>query len=140
MAVDWLSEGNVTVGRDAQGRPYATLSYANGPGYTGASNTQPEGPHRLPHDPCDARPPYACHYRGIATGRPDLSNVDTAGPTYLQEATVPMAQETHAGEDVPIYAGGTRSALFHGVQEQNYVYHAMVEALGWTRRGVPAPR
>jgi alkaline phosphatase len=45
--------------------------------------------------------------------------------------------ETHAGEDVPIYAGGARAALFHGVQEQNYIYHAMVEAFGWTRRGVP---
>jgi alkaline phosphatase len=51
-----------------------------------------------------------------------------------------MAQETHAGEDVPIYAGGARAALFHGVKEQSYVYHAMVEALGWTRAGVPVPR
>jgi alkaline phosphatase len=51
-----------------------------------------------------------------------------------------MAQETHAGEDVPIYAGGRRAALFHGVQEQSYVYHAMVEALGWTRGGVPVQR
>jgi hypothetical protein len=23
------------------------------------------------------------------------------------------------------------------VREQNYIYHAMVEAFGWTRRGVP---
>ena len=56
---------------------------------------------------------------GSLQGRPKLSNIDTTGPTYLQQATVPMAQETHAGEDVPIYAGGTRSALFHGLQEQS---------------------
>jgi alkaline phosphatase len=140
VMVDWLSDGDLTVGRDALDLPYTTLSYANGPGYTGATNTQPEGPHRLGHEPCDSRPPYACHFRGITAGRPDLSTVDTADPSFLQEATVPMAQETHAGEDVPIYAGGTRAALFHGVKEQSYVYHAMVEALGWTRGGVPVPR
>ncbi len=140
VAVDWLSEGETRPGLDAQGRPYTTLSYANGPGYTGASHQQPEGPHRLPHAPCDERPPYACHYSGITRGRPDLGPVDTEAPDYLQEATVPMAQETHAGEDVPIYAGGARAALFHGVKEQSYVYHAMAEALGWTRGGVPVPR
>ncbi len=140
VMVDWLTEGDLTVGRDALERPHTTLSYANGPGYTGASSSQPEGPHHLGHEPCDSRPPYACHYRGITAGRPDLSTVDTADPSFLQEATVPMAQETHSGEDVPIYAGGTRAALFHGVKEQSYVYHAMVEALGWTRGGVPVPR
>ncbi len=140
VAIDWLSEDDSTPGLDALDLPYTTLSYANGPGYTGASKTQPEGPHRLPHEPCDARPPYDCHYRGISRGRPDLARVDTTDPGYLQEATVPMSQETHAGEDVPIYAGGTRAALFHGVKEQSYVYHAMVEALGWTRGGVPVPR
>ena len=44
-----------------------------------------------------------------------------------------MGHETHAGEDVPIFAGGARSELFHGVREQNYIYHAMVE-------GTPVPR
>lgn len=140
VTIDWLSEDESTPGLDALDLPYTTLSYANGPGYTGASGQQPEGPHHLPHDPCDARPPYDCHYHGITRGRPDLTHVDTTDPGYLQEATVPMSRETHAGEDVPIYAGGARAALFHGVKEQNYVYHAMVEALGWTRGGVPVPR
>jgi alkaline phosphatase len=137
VTVDWLSEHGVTPGLDARDRPYTTLSYANGPGYTGASATQPEGPHRLPHDPCDVRPPFACHYQGITAGRPNLAGVDTTRPDYLPEATVPMAQETHSGEDVPVYAGGARAALFHGVKEQSYLYHAMVEALGWTQSGVP---
>ncbi|MBY0399401.1 alkaline phosphatase, partial [Myxococcota bacterium] len=140
VAVDWLSENAFTPGLDSLDRPYTTLSYANGPGYTGASDTQPEGPHRLPHEPCDERPPYACHYRGISQGRPDLSGVDTTRPDYLQEATIPMSQETHGGEDVPVFAGGARAGLFHGVKEQSYLYHAMVEALGWTRGGVPAAR
>ncbi len=64
-------------------------------------------------------------------GRPDLRAVDTSDPNYLQESAVPIAYETHSGEDVPIYANGPGAELFHGVQEQSFVYHAMVEALGW---------
>jgi alkaline phosphatase len=109
--------------RDAIGLPFTTLGYANGPGYTGASPEQPEGAKRFPHQPTG--------YRGIRKGRPDLSAVDVAGPDYLQEAAVPARVDTHAGEDVPIYAYGAGAWLFHGVQEQSYVYHAMVEALGW---------
>ena len=71
--------------------------------------------------------------RGIEQGRPDLHEVDTADPGYLQEATVPLLTETHAGEDVPVYAGGPGAALFHGVREQSYVYHALTRALGWWR-------
>ena len=68
--------------------------------------------------------------RGTAV-RPDLSEVDTTDPLYLQESTVPLVRETHSGEDVVIYAGGAGAALFHGVQEQSYVYHAIRGALGW---------
>ena len=32
---------------DAQGLPFTTLGYQNGPGYTGASNKQPEGPNSI---------------------------------------------------------------------------------------------
>jgi alkaline phosphatase len=71
---------------------------------------------------------------GITSGRPDLGSVDTTAPDYLQEAAVPLPSETHAGEDVPIYAGGPGAALFHGVREQNYIYHALAAAL---RLGVP---
>jgi alkaline phosphatase len=35
-----------------------------------------------------------------------------------------------------VYAGGPGAELFRGVREQNYIYHAMVEAFGWNR---PAP-
>ena len=112
-------------GLDALGLPYTTLSYANGPGYTGASGSQPEGSKRAPH--------WATEVRGIEQGRPDLHEVDTADPGYLQEATVPLLTETHAGEDVPVYAGGPGAELFHGVREQSYVYHALTRALGWWR-------
>ncbi len=108
---------------DLTGKPYTTLGYANGPGYPGASDQQPEGAKRFPHRPTSAR--------GVRAGRPDLRGVDTLDPTFLQESTLPLASETHGGEDVAIYAGGPGAQLFHGVQEQSYVYHAIVAALGW---------
>jgi alkaline phosphatase len=137
VGLNWIGKGEDQIGLDSLGLPYTTLSYANGPGYTGASHQQSEGAHQWPHNPCSGRPPFKCSTRGIQDGRPDLSQVDTEVPAFIQEATVPMAQETHAGEDVPIYAGGARAGLFHGVREQNYIYHAMVEAFGWTNSSDP---
>ncbi|MFB3117526.1 MAG: alkaline phosphatase [Myxococcota bacterium] len=110
---------------DALGLPFTTLGYQNGPGYTGASRDQPEGPKFHPHDPRV--------FGGITRGRPDLTEVDTADPDYLQEGAVPLSSETHSGEDVAVYARGPGSRLFHGVQEQDYIYHAMLEALGWNQ-------
>ncbi|KAK7097558.1 alkaline phosphatase, tissue-nonspecific isozyme-like isoform X1 [Littorina saxatilis] len=74
--------------------PYATLSYANGPG----------------------------------PGRVDLTYTDTTSKFHQQSRLVPMNYETHAGEDVGIYATGPMSHLFHGVHEQNYIAHVMAYA------------
>ncbi len=57
--------------------------------------------------------------------------IDTTDPLYLQESTVPMGSETHAGEDVAIYADGPRAHLFRGTLEQNVIYHVMADALGY---------
>jgi alkaline phosphatase len=108
---------------DLAGRPYTTLGYANGPGHPSATDQQPAGPKRFPHRPRKAS--------AAATARPDLAEADTQSPTYLQESAVPLQSETHGGEDVAIYAGGPGAQLFHGVQEQSYVYHAIAAALGW---------
>lgn len=112
--------------RDMLGRQYTTLSYATGPGYTGKSQEtadqgQAEGPKTFPHKPSK--------YTGITTGRPDLQNVDTADPNYMQEAVVPLAQETHGGEDVAIYADGPQAHLVHGTLEQNVIAHIIMDAL-----------
>lgn len=104
---------------DLLGLPYTTLSYANGPGYAGASNVQPAGPKRHPHSPTRAEP---------ATGRPDLHDVDTADPDFLQEALVPMNAESHGGEDVGIWAIGPGSDAVRGTVEQNVIYHFIVQA------------
>lgn len=108
---------------DALGLPFTALGYWNGPGYTGKSHQQPEG--------AKAASPAVSGQRPVTAGRPDLGDVDTEAPDYLQEAAVPLPSETHSAEDVPVYAGGPGAHLLHGVHEQSYLYHAIVEALGW---------
>lgn len=85
----------------ADGKPYTTLLYGNGPG---------------------------CIW-DASTGRPDLTSVDTAAPTYIQQAAAPTGSDTHSGEDVAIYANGPGAYLFHGVQEESYIFHACNEAM-----------
>ncbi len=87
------------VSKDAEGKPYTTLSYANGPGYVDGAN------------------------------RPDLTHVDTTNPDYKQAAAIPKLSETHSGEDVAIYATGAGSQTVHGTIEQNVIYHIMKYAL-----------
>jgi alkaline phosphatase len=108
--------------KDLTGHPYTTLNYANGPGYPGKSDAQPEGSKKFPH--------RATKFDGVTQGRPALTQDTVQDPNYLQEAPIALPAETHGGEDVPIYAGGPGAAVFHGVQEQNFVYHAMAQAMG----------
>ncbi len=108
--------------KDSLGLPYTTLSYANGPGWTGGAVRKEFNPAN------EGTLPVV--YEGNQL-RPDLSHVDTTNPSYMQEATVPMGSETHAGEDVGIYADGPGSYLVRGTLEQNVIYHVMSHALGW---------
>uniref|UniRef100_A0A8C5J7Y1 Alkaline phosphatase n=1 Tax=Junco hyemalis TaxID=40217 RepID=A0A8C5J7Y1_JUNHY len=41
---------------------------------------------------------------------------------------LPLETETHSGEDVVVLAQGPMAHLFHGVQEQHYIAHAMAYA------------
>jgi len=93
--------------------PYTTLSYANGRGY----HVLPVGGDTSYNEP-------------IQAGRvADMTHVDTTDQGFHQEALVPLSSETHAGEDVAIFARGPKAHLFHGVQEQNYIFHVMKDAL-----------
>lgn len=105
--------------RDQNGLTFTTLTYANGPGYTGASNRQPAGPKHFLHAPSSVE---------TSEGRPDLSNVNTEHPDYLQEALVPLKSESHGGEDVGIWASGPGSDAVRGTVEQNTIYHVVVQA------------
>jgi len=90
----------------ADGKPYTTLGYANG---QSACTDTPSG--------------WDCE-------REDLTEVDTTSPNYRQQARVPLASETHGGEDVAIFATGPGSELVRGVMEQNEIFHVMGKASG----------
>ena len=92
----------------ADGKPYTTLSYANG---QTACRPAGEG------EPLDCT-------------RQDLTGVDTGAPNFMQPSLVPMFSETHAGEDVAILASGPGANLFSGVMEQNEIFHVMGRATG----------
>lgn len=86
-------------GKGDDGKPYTTLGYQNGPGAK------------------------------VGEARADLSSVDTTDVDFLQQALVPLGEsETHAGDDVAIFAQGPWAHLFHGSVEQNLVYHVMAHA------------
>lgn len=111
---------------DALGLPYTTLSYANGPGYPGATTQQPEGPKRYKHTNRGAFP--------ISRKRSDLGAHDTQAPDYLQESTLPLEDETHGGDDVGLWARGPGSAAVRGSLEQNAIFHLMLQANPRLRR------
>ncbi|CAH1267524.1 ALPL [Branchiostoma lanceolatum] len=89
------------------GLPYTTLLYGNGAGYSLVETTN-----------------------GNVTQvtRQNVTDVNTADKEYKQQSAVPLASETHGGEDVIIMAGGPMAHLFHGVQEQHYIAHVMMYA------------
>ncbi|KAJ0022411.1 hypothetical protein NQD34_009901 [Periophthalmus magnuspinnatus] len=80
-------------------KPYTTLMYGSGPGH-----------------------------KKVNGSRPDLRDVDTKTKAYVQYSAVPTESSTHSGEDVAVLARGPMSHLFQGVQEQNYIAHAMAYA------------
>ncbi len=98
----------------ADGMPYTPLAYANGPGFHDLGDTT------------DSDAVYAFPYH---SGRVDLSSIDTEEPGFHQEVVVPLGSETHAGEDVGIYASGPGAHLVTGTNEQSIIFHVMDYAL-----------
>jgi len=66
---------------------------------------------------------------GTDKGRPSLTLAITSNINYLQEAAIPTSSETHAGEDVAIFAKGPNAHLFRGSLEQSMIYWIMADAL-----------
>ena len=108
---------------DQQGRPFTSISYAAGPGFAAQAGGRAETTTSRAHD---TKPTDAAANTDSAEKKADPKH-----PNYLQEATRPFAYGTHSGEDIPVYARGPGANLFRGVVEQNFVYHAITEALGW---------
>ncbi|MEO0419959.1 MAG: alkaline phosphatase [Pseudomonadota bacterium] len=48
-----------------------------------------------------------------------------------QQSTIPLGSETHAGEDVALYAQGPGAENVRGVIEQNRIYEFIRKAFGW---------
>lgn len=131
LSVD-AEEGSDTGGQvklALDGKPYTTLGFANGLG----SVFMPEETEE------DATTTVAtttsenmAEEMGVV--RPDLTSVDTTDKDYLQQALVPLEDETHGGSDVAAYGIGPRSYLLRGVVEQSYLFHVMDYALNLTER------
>ena len=108
---DKSGEAETSPSLAADKKPYTTLSYANGPGYY--------------NQPSDPENPYARFNNiGQSTRQTTLEDNPEA-EHYHQEAGVPLATETHAGDDVAVYAQGPWAHLLNGVMEQHYIFHVM---------------
>ncbi len=94
----------------ADDMPYTTVGYTNGGGFRDLG------------DETDADAGYAF---APVTGRVDLTDVDTTSAGFHQEALVPLGSETHAGEDVGVYAMGPGAHLVTGTNEQSFLFHVM---------------
>jgi alkaline phosphatase len=102
--------GNVEPSTDRNGVPYTALVYGNGPGYRGRPRVDPR-----------------------TDTFPGRSGVVPTGPShqaYFQEAAVPMGSETHAAEEVAIYAIGPGSELVRGTVKNTFIFQVMAKALG----------
>lgn len=94
---DILGINNAQTGLDRL--PYATLSYANGPGFSQLFD---------------------------GTGaRTNLQELDMHMQTFMFPSTIPLKEETHGGDDVAVFASGPWAHLFSGTYEQNLIPHAM---------------
>lgn len=105
------STGGVEVSGDLNAVPYTALLYGNGPGHRGAAGR------------VDPWSDATAGYGGVIPLGPE-------DPAYMQEAAVPLSSETHAGEEVAIYAWGPNSHMVRGTGKNTGCFRLMKRALG----------
>lgn len=93
----------------ADGQPYTTIGYQNGPGAIGAGS----------------RPPPSTGAAALAQALVPVRHLERDG-TYSYD-------ETHGGEDVPLYAAGPGASAARGVMEQDRIFDVMLDALDLTQ-------
>jgi alkaline phosphatase len=135
LSVD-AEEGSETGGQiklALDGKPYTTLGFANGLGSVFMpEESEEETATTTASTTATTTSDNMAEEMGVVRG--DLTNVDTTDKDYLQQALVPLEDETHGGSDVAAYAAGPRSYLMRGVIEQNYIFHVIDYALNLTER------
>ncbi|XP_068155821.1 membrane-bound alkaline phosphatase [Drosophila tropicalis] len=87
----------------ADGKPYMVLNYANGPG-------------------------YSLNFNSDEKERNDPTTVLTGSKHDRYPSGVPMGNDSHGGDDVPVFALGPWAHLFTGIYEQNTIPHIMAYA------------
>lgn len=109
--------------------PYTTVGYTNGLGFRnfGTMTNADEAYSVAPAaDEVVSAKTYRSNSGSTAvTGRVNLTAIDTTSPGFHQEAVIPTSSETHAGEDVGVYAMGPGAHLVTGTNEQSLVFHVM---------------
>jgi alkaline phosphatase len=111
------SGGTISESGDSGGIPYTILGYANGPGHRSGSRVNPNSDRTAGHG-------------GVVPS-------STSHTAYRQEATVPLFLETHAGEDVMIYAIGRTSENVRGTVPNAKVFDWIKD--GFAGRGSRPP-
>ncbi len=115
---DMDSGGTISESGDSGGISYTILGYANGPGHRNGSRVNPNSDRTA----------------GYGGAVPSSSSHSA----YRQEATVPLFSETHAGEDVMIYAVGRTSENVRGTVPNTKVFDWIKD--GFADRGSRPPQ
>ena len=118
----------------ADDMPYTTVGYTNGLGFRNFGDSVTDADESYSTAPAVGDigtadtfidPTYGST---AVTGRIDLTDIDTTSSGFHQEAAIPTSSETHAGEDVGVYAMGPGAHLVTGTHEQSIVFHVMNHA------------
>lgn len=109
------ASGAISAARDANGTPYTILGYWNGGN---------------PYD-TDISGNFRDHSAGRIDPRLD-AHAGASGsqdPNYIQEVAVQLVEETHAAEEVAIYAAGPQAWRFEGTVRNSKIAEVMRHAL-----------
>ena len=65
---------------------------------------------------------------GYVSPRKNITDQTKFALNYTYSSGVPLAYETHGGEDLVVYAEGPWSHLINGHHQQSYIYYVMMYA------------
>jgi alkaline phosphatase len=96
----------------------------------------PEGEMSNPDEPLPANDGKPYTTLGYGNGPGSIANLaerpmPETGVMARQQSAIPLGSETHAGEDVALYATGPGAEKARGVIEQNVIYDIIRSAYGW---------